>query len=81
MNYQWHGKPVTLFQVDARRLTPAALPAVVSRSDSYFAQKKDGLTYVTWPFGPTHCVLVAQAIPMHLLFQLACHASEKLERA
>lgn len=26
-------------------------------------------------------LMVARAVPMHLLFQLACHTSEKLERA
>jgi anti-sigma factor RsiW len=81
LHYEWQGKRVTLFQMDARRLSPPALRAVVFRSDSYFVRKMDGLTYVTWPFGQTRCVMVAQAVPMHLLFQLACHASEKLERA
>ena len=54
---------------------------VVFRPDSYFVRKMGGLTYVTWSFSGTNCVMVARAVPMHLLFQLACHTSEKLERA
>ena len=61
-------------------LSPPALRQVVFRPDSYFVRKMNGLTYVTWSFGRTNCVLVARAVPMHLLFRLACHASEKLER-
>jgi anti-sigma factor RsiW len=80
LRYEWRGQRVSLFQVDARKLSPPGLRQVVVGSDSYFVRKVDGLTYVTWPLRQTHCVMVAQAVPMHLLFRLACHTSEKLER-
>jgi anti-sigma factor RsiW len=80
LHYRWKGQRISLFQVDGRQLSPSALRQVVFRSDSYFVRKTDGLTYVTWSFGRTNCVMVAQSVPMHLLFQLACHTSEKLER-
>jgi hypothetical protein len=44
-------------------------------------RKTGDLTYVAWSFGRTNCVMVARTVPMHLLFRLACHVSEKLERA
>ena len=81
LHYRWKGQRISIFQMDARQLSPSALRQVVFRSDSYFVRKTDGLTYVTWSFGRTNCVMVAQSVPMHLLFQLACHTSEKLERA
>ena len=81
LRYAWKGQRISLFQMEARALAPAALRQVVFRPDSYFVRKMGGLTYVAWSFGGTNCVMVAQAVPMHLLFQLACHTSEKLERA
>ena len=81
LHYRWKGQRISIFQMDARQLSPSALRQVVFRSDSYFVRKTGGLTYVTWSFGRTNCVMVAQSVPMHLLFQLACHTSEKLERA
>ena len=80
LRYEWQGQRVSLFQVDAERLSPSALRRAVPGPDSYVVRKIDGLTYVTWALGKTNCVLVAQSVPMHRLFQLACHASEKLER-
>ncbi len=81
LHYDWEGQRVSLFQIGARTLSPAALRQVVFRSDSYFVRKVGGLTYVAWSFGGTNCVMVAQNVPMHQLFRFACHASEKLERA
>jgi anti-sigma factor RsiW len=80
LRYAWKGERISLFQMDARTLSPPALRQVVFRPDSYFVRKMGGLTYVAWSFGGTNCVMVAQAVPMHLLFRLACHTSEKLER-
>lgn len=81
LHYLWQGQHISLFQVDARELSPPALRQVVFRSDCYFVRKMGDLTYVTWSFGRTNCVMVARTVPMHLLFRLACHVSEKLERA
>ena len=80
LRYEWRGGRISLFQMDARTLSPRELRQVVFRPDSYFVRKMGSLTYVTWSFGGTNCVMVARAVPMHLLFQLACHTSEKLER-
>lgn len=80
LQYNWGGQRVSLFQMEARVLSPSALRQVVFRPDSYFVRKVGGLTYVAWSFGGTNCVMVARSVPMHLLFRLACHASEKLER-
>jgi anti-sigma factor RsiW len=84
LHYQWNGQRISLFQMDSRKLSPQALQQVVlrsSNSDTYFVRKTADLTYVTWSFGETNCVMVARTVPMHLLFRLACHVSEKLERA
>jgi hypothetical protein len=81
LRYDWRGERISLFQMQARTLSPPALGQVVRPPDSYFVKRMGGLTYVTWSFGRTKCVMVARAVPMHLLFQLACHTSEKLERA
>jgi anti-sigma factor RsiW len=81
LHYDWGGERVSLFQLGARALSPPALRQVVFRSDSYFVRKVGGLTFVAWSFGRTNCVMVAQKVPMHQLFRLACHASEKLEHA
>jgi anti-sigma factor RsiW len=80
LQYDWKGERISLFQMEARALAPAALGQVVVKPDSYFVRKMGGLSYVAWSFGRTNCVMVARAVPMHLLFRLACHASEKLER-
>jgi len=81
LRYDWKGERISLFQMPSRALSPPALGQVVRPPDSYFVKRMGGLTYVTWSFGETKCVMVARAVPMHLLFQLACHTSEKLERA
>jgi anti-sigma factor RsiW len=101
LRYEWRGERISLFQMEARRLSPPSLRQVVRGAhegragagaqqaetepdlppDSYFVRKVGGLTYVAWSFGGTNCVMVAKAVPMHLLFRLACHTSEKLERA
>jgi anti-sigma factor RsiW len=80
LHYDWQGERISLFQMEARTLAPAALGQVVVKPDSYFVRKMGGLSYVAWSFGRTNCVMVARDVPMHLLFRLACHASEKLER-
>jgi anti-sigma factor RsiW len=80
LHYDWKGERISLFQMEARALAPAALGQVVVKPDSYFVRKTGGLSYVAWSFGRTNCVMVARDVPMHLLFRLACHASEKLER-
>lgn len=80
LHYMWQGQRVSLFQVGGGELPPA-LQQVVLHSDCYFVRQMGGLTYVAWSFGRTNCVMVARTVPMHLLFQLACHVSEKLERA
>jgi anti-sigma factor RsiW len=80
LHYEWKGERISLFQMETRELSPAALGQVVVKPDSYFVRKMGGLSYVAWSFGRTNCVMVARAVPMHLLFRLACHASEKLER-
>jgi anti-sigma factor RsiW len=81
LQYAWKGEQISLFQMEGRTLSPPSLREVVFRPDSYFVRKMGGLTYVAWSFGGTNCVMVARAVPMHLLFQLACHTSEKLEGA
>jgi anti-sigma factor RsiW len=80
LHYEWQNQRISLFQVDGEKLPPA-LRQVVFRSDCYFVRKMGDLTYVTWSFGRTNCVMIARTVPMHLLFRLACHVSEKLERA
>jgi hypothetical protein len=81
LRYDWKGERISLYQMESRTLSPPALGQVVFQPDSYFVKKTGGLTYVTWSFGKTKCVMVARSVPMHLLFQLACHTSEKLEGA
>lgn len=77
LRYSWHGKPVSMFQMDSRKLSTPVMPRTTADLESYFAGRKDGVCYVAWRSGKTNCVLVSQAVPMHLLFQLACHACEK----
>lgn len=80
LHYQWKGERISVFQVDAGKLPLPDLRQVVRKGDSYYAARTDGITYVAWPLGRTNCVMVARAVPMHRLFQFACHASERLER-
>lgn len=79
--YEWNGTRVSLFQMDARRLAPKGLGQMPTQVESYVAQRKDGVSYVAWRSGGVGNVLVAQAMPMHRLFQLACHACERQEKA
>lgn len=81
LQYEWNGTRVSLFQMDARRLAPRGLGQMPAQVESYVAQRKDGVSYVAWRSGGVGNVLVAQAMPMHRLFQLACHACERQEKA
>lgn len=81
LHYQWRGARVSLFQMDARRLAPPGLRQMPARRENYVAERKDGLSYVAWRSGGVNCVLVSREMPMHLLFQLACHACERQERS
>lgn len=86
IRYQWQGEgeksdQISLFQMDARRLAPPALPQTEQRTESYVAGRMAGFNYVAWRSGRTNNVLIARVMPMHLLFQLACHACERQERS
>ena len=81
LHYQWRGARVSLFQMDARRLSPPGLRQMPPRRENYVAERKAGVSYVAWRSGGVNCVLVSREMPMHLLFQLACHACERQERA
>lgn len=80
LRYQWKGERVSLFQMDARRLSPPGLGEFAPPLESYVAQRSGGISYVAWRSRGVHYVLVSRAMPMHRLFQLACHACERQER-
>lgn len=79
MRYTYDGKPVSLFQVDAHHLAAPAPQWTKAAPDRYLVGKTGDYAYVAWTSGKTNCVMVARAVPMHLLFHLACHACEKQE--
>ena len=81
LHYRWRGARVSLFQMDARRLSPPGLRQMPPQRENYVAERKAGVSYVAWRSGGINCVLVSREMPMHLLFQLACHACERQERA
>jgi anti-sigma factor RsiW len=77
LHYQWNGARVTLFQMETSRLTPPGLREFPHQVESYSAERHNGISYVAWRSGPIGCVLVSREMPMHRLFQLACHACER----
>src|SRR5207302_2034145 len=48
LHYEWEGERISLFQMDARRLTPPALKHMPARAENYVAQRHGGLSYVAW---------------------------------
>lgn len=85
LHYDLQGKRVVLIQtaVTSATPTPTATPGVsppAASPERYFVERHAGLTRITWRTGNTRNILFARALPMHTLFQLACHACERQER-
>jgi anti-sigma factor RsiW len=78
--YEWQGKQISLYQMDGAQRPPAPLLRMRHDPDSYYVQKAGNLAYVAWHSGKTDCVMVAQSLPMHQLFHLACRACERQEQ-
>ena len=78
LHYDWEGHRVSLFQVDERRASYRALRDM-GAGENYVARRDAGVSYVAWQSRGLQCVLVSREMPMHRLFQLACHACERLE--
>jgi anti-sigma factor RsiW len=75
--YLWNDTPVSLFQVDARRLVSPTLrqPHV---GPCYILREVGGLRYVVWCVGMTNYALVARARPEELM-KMADYARRQLE--
>ncbi len=75
IQYQWKGRRVAMFQMDAMKLSAPALRQVPHNGRCYLVGKTKDLTYVLWCSGRTNVALVAR-IPPNDLLQLAMHAGE-----
>lgn len=87
LHYQWKGPGgkqarVSLFEVDSHRLALPAMARMAGQSESYLVEKRAGQVIVMWKSDrpALNNVMIAEAMPMHLLFQLACHACENQEQ-
>ena len=65
--YEWQGRRVSLFQMDARRIALPRLREEVFDGECFLIGEQDGLSYALWCTGRTNHVLVAQASPQELL--------------
>jgi len=81
LHYEWQGHRISIFQMDGTQRPPAPLLRMRHDPDSYYVRKTGDLAYVAWHSGKIDCVMVAQAVPMHELFHLACHACERQEQS
>ena len=77
MRYRAQGEQVALLQMDASALAFSPMQAQSAQSERYFVEKRDGMTCITWRSGNVNNVMIAQNLPMHTLFHLACHTCEK----
>jgi anti-sigma factor RsiW len=79
LHYDWQGERVSLFQMDAGKLSPPALRPVEFNGEFYLVGESASLSYVAWRSGRTNCALVAHVRPERLL-RLACSACDALDR-
>jgi anti-sigma factor RsiW len=67
LSYNWQGQAVSLFEMDASKVSPPALQPKV-RNDHYVTVgERDGYAYALWCSGKTQCVLVSRTTPQNLL--------------